>query len=490
MIKLLRLSLCVFSVVCTLLFQQALAQQGFASVTRLNSLPIAYSTKEKAQAKVWKHAGYWWSVLADSTGTQIFRLEGASWTPVLNLVNTDAKADHWMVNNVVHILLYKGGNNNSFLYSIEYDSSSKTYKLWNKRPERVRLVFPSGSEFATLTVDGKGRMWVAYGGVGEVNVRWSDAPYTTWSAPVNLAKGIKDDDVCAITKLPGRIGVLWSNQKTGLFGFKTHLDNRAPTDWSADEVPASQSAINGLPRMADDHMNFKVASDGTLYCAVKTSYTSNDYPLLALLVRRPGGKWDNLYQVTSHEAGGTQPVVILNETMGRIKIVYTTVVNGGDIVYRESSTSKIAFGDARVLISGGGHLYNYATTTHQAYDKDVVILATNLSTIPYQAMGVLAMDSEFEQRGNRPSLLNFFAAFPNPFTSTTTLSFNPAQEGAFTLALHDSKGVKVSVLKQGVAKMGEVYTINVDETALQRGIYYAVLQMGKEVQSLKILFIK
>ena len=42
--------------------------------------------------------------------------------------------------------------------------------------------------------------------------------------------------------------------------------------------------------MADDHIHLAVASNGTLYAAVKTSYDSSGYPKIALLVRRRVGR--------------------------------------------------------------------------------------------------------------------------------------------------------------------------------------------------------
>ena len=48
--------------------------------------------------------------------------------------------------------------------------------------------------------------------------------------------------------------------------------------------------MNGVGTgMADDHMNVAVASDGTLYAAVKARYDTGGYPRMALLVRRPVG---------------------------------------------------------------------------------------------------------------------------------------------------------------------------------------------------------
>jgi hypothetical protein len=141
----------------------------------------------------------------------------------------------------------------------------------------------------------------------------------------------------------------------------------------------------------------KVAQDGTLYCAVKTSYDDSDYPKIALLIRRPSGSWDNLYEVSRR---GTVPSILLNEALGRIRVLYTSQTYGGDILYRESSTSKIAFGKEMVLIRG---VNNYVSSSHQNFQTEVVVLASNSK----YTVGVLARDgaSSSPQRQARQSLL-------------------------------------------------------------------------------------
>jgi hypothetical protein len=54
-----------------------------------------------------------------------------------------------------------------------------------------------------------------------------------------LITGVNDDDIGVVVKLPGQIGVLWSNQNTQRFGFRLHNDADAAGVWGADEVPAS-----------------------------------------------------------------------------------------------------------------------------------------------------------------------------------------------------------------------------------------------------------
>jgi hypothetical protein len=218
-------------------------------------------------------------------------------------------------------------------------------------------------------------MWVAYDVKSTVEVRYSDGNYSTWSTPITIASGINSDDISTIIALPnGSIGVFWSNQSTDRFGFRLHQDGAAPSIWSVDELPASQSALGVGGGMADDHVHVAVASDGTLYAAVKTSYDRSGYPKIALLVRRPNGAWDNLYAVDN---GGTRPIVVLNEAANRLIVAYTTDEGGGDIVYRESPLGTIAFAPRQQLISGG---VNDVTSSKQNVTDDVVFLAAGRSS--------------------------------------------------------------------------------------------------------------
>lgn len=475
--------------------QEKILSYGFASVTPLTPFPISDYTSDKPQSKVWKYADKWWCVIPNgSKGVMILRLDGTSWTYTLTIRATDnARADCRVVGDLVHILLYKGASQNSFLTTVQYDPAIGKYKMWEQRPENVTLVFPPDSETATIVVDTKGRMWLASDGTSEMTVRWSDAPYTTWSAPITIASGAKDDDICTLVVLPslGKIGLFWSNQNSQRFGFKTHIDGANPSSWSADEVPASQSAQKIKYGMADDHMNIIVASDGTMFCGVKTGYNTPGYPQLALLVRRPSGSWDNLYPVTLGE--GTQPRIVLNEAKGTVKIIYTTHENGGDIMYKESSTSKISWGEPVTLISEGGYLYNYATSTHQTYDPEVVILATQQSTSPMQAVSILARDTistkiTDPQNPVPPTDLQInLMVYPNPFPGSTTVSFILAQDSEYSINLYDMKGARISVLRSGWAEAGQLNTFSMEGNTISSGMYLLKLETANGTRVTKLI---
>jgi hypothetical protein len=478
--------------------------RGFQSFVDLDQLSISSATREIPQTKVWQYSGKWWAVAATSTGTKIMRLDNTSWTEVLTIATaTNSRADCRVVGNLVHLLLFRGAGSTSYFVSLEYDAALNTYKRWTQRTSNVNIVFEAGAVTATLDVDGTGKMWIASNNNGTMLVRWSDAPYSTWSAPITIASGAIGEDICAVTALPGKIGVFWSNQNAKRFGFKTHTDGADPTVWSADEVPAGQSALNEGAGMADDHLNIVAAGDGTLYCAVKTGYNKDGLATMALLVRRPNNTWDNLYPVTSSKEGN-RPVVVLNEAAGKVKVMYSTHninfdgTRSGDILYRESSTSAISFGPPVTLMSGAGN-YNleYTTSAHQTYNPAIVVWATNESVSPLKAVGVLATDAVspgaltrsstaptlIEDAGNNGSLI----VYPNPFATRTTLAFILPGSGKYSVILYDSKGRRIRVLKQGWAESGVRNAVSVDGSHLPGGLYYIKVQADGKIQTLKLL---
>jgi hypothetical protein len=349
---------------------------GGTTIQSLTSMPVTEDTGEKPQSKVWRYDDTWWSVMPNDDGIFLWRLDDTEWDPVLKLsANDSAKADVKPLGDLAHVLLYDDAATE--LVSLDY--SSGIYELWPARPTPTPVVLDNGVETATIDVDSTGRMWLAVERDNNIEVRYSDAPYALWSDPISIATGVDDDDIAAVTALPnGTIGVMWSNQVTQRFGFKFHVDGADPMVWSTDEVPASQSAIDGVGfGFADDHLNFAVASDSTLYAAVKTSYDTPGFTKIALLVRRPSGVWDNAYEVAQN---GTRPAVVLNEALGCVYFIYTQNEGGSDIVYKETFVSSIDFSGPELLLIAGADL-NDVTSTKQNATNELLVLASTTTTV-------------------------------------------------------------------------------------------------------------
>lgn len=352
------------------LAMESLEPRQMLSITPLQAIASSGNTGEKPQSKLFEYAGQWWTVMPHSSGTSVFRLDGTSWTATQQITSSSGfRADVKLVGDVAHVLLLDAGRTQ--LASLQYDPADNRFEPWSLRPQLVSVPLPSSTESATLEVDSTGRMWIAYDVSSTVEVRYSDGLYTTWSTPITVASGINSDDISAIIAMPNNtVGVMWSNQSTDRFGFRVHVDGTAPNIWSADEVPASQSALRVGGGMADDHLNLAVTSDGTLYAAVKTSYDKSGYPSVALLVRRPNGVWDDLYTVSN---SGTRPIVVVNEAAGKLIVAYTSATGGGNILYRESPLGNISFGPIGTLISGN---VNNVTSTKYTSTNEIVFLAS------------------------------------------------------------------------------------------------------------------
>lgn len=349
----------------------ALHSLGDFTCSNLQSVPTAFGngnhiTGEKPQSKVWRHDDRWWGIFptssagAASAGTWLWRLDHVTWTSVLKLDDgTDVQADVKVAGNLIHALLYDDAPR---LVSAEYVNGS--YQPWSVRTTPVALT--SGDETGVIELDSTGRMWYVTDTPSAIVAYYSDTPYTSWNGPVTVADGITADDIGGVVALPNQqIGVLWSNQNSSLFGYKSHNDNADPTLWSAEEVADTGSNI------ADDHLNLAVAGDGTLYAAVKTSTD-----LIKLLVRTPAGIWQG-HQVD--ESGvGTRPIVLMDGQGDRVTVIYTSANGLNPIVYKESAHQTISFGPRLTLRDGG---FNDVSSTKQSYSDQLVVLFTDYSNI-------------------------------------------------------------------------------------------------------------
>ena len=461
------------------------ASAQFKTIQALNPLSVTTDTQDKPQSKAWSYDGKHWAVLTNSGGTYLYRLDsGGQWSSVLNISPFRwGRADCKPAGNLTHILLFS--DSTSHLVSLEYDQAARNYKMWSVRPNRVPILLDPSVETATIDIDSHGRMWLASDGTNTINVRWSDSPYNVWSNPINLVTGINTDDISGVVAIPAtnQIGVFWSNQNTRRFGFRTHTDGTSPGTWSADEVPASQSALNVGKGMADDHLHLAVSNNGTLFAAVKTSYNSSNHPQLGLLVRRPNGTWDNMYAVAQN---GTRPIVILNELHDRLKVVYTAAESGGNILYKESAVSNITFGPEYMLINGN---YNFATSVKDTYNSDVVLLASTNTT----AVSVLATDQPRQSLSvtkSVPSQNNFLKVYPNPISTNAIASFSVPKGEAYQLNLHDLKGRLITRLVETKSESGETQTVPINGGSLSNGIYLLQLQTSQSTQTSKIVVTK
>lgn len=339
-------------------------------ITVLSPIVVNDTTANKPQSKTWKYAGSHYAVFPDTTGTFVFKLEGRTWVKHLRISYLKkGKADVFSSENQVFVLLVNGTKNNEL---IVLESDGSEYSLVS----RAALTLGRFVETATVALDSAKRLWIVYDSKHTVELVYSDAPYAQFSVPLMLADNITNDDISVITAIPARrsIGVFWSNQKTKFFAFCEHFDEDAADLWHEDERPAYTQALRAGSGFADDHMNFAVASDGTLYTSIKTGYDRKGYTTIGMLVRRANGVWDQeVYNVST--ASGSKPMIILNEIENFVEVVYdSNGTSGASTLYKRASLDDLVFPGIH-----GSYLYKKGfmpASSKDTSDGDYVIMVT------------------------------------------------------------------------------------------------------------------
>jgi hypothetical protein len=133
-------------------------------------------------------------------------------------------------------------------------------------------------------------------------------------------------------------------------------------------------------------MNLKVASDGRLFVAVKTSLTTNGAALIGLLVRSAGGSWSPLHTVVTTNFEPTRPQCLLNEVDRRVYVFFSS--HETSINYKTSNMDTIAFpagAGTPIMASPTDTGINNPTTTKQQVNPTtgIVVVGSTPTTRRY-----------------------------------------------------------------------------------------------------------
>lgn len=220
------------------------------------------------------------------------------------------------------------------------------------------------AETATIARDRGGRWCVAYNANRHMWARIStDAAGRQWSAPVSVsATPASADDICAVTALPGGVGVLWSDQSADAVFFRVHRQGAAPAQWDPPEAAERGN------KTADDHINIAVDKDGRLYVAMKNSVDTVGQPQHVLRVRSPRGEWSSRpYAPLTSERQPTRPIAQLSPDGGRLFLLHTIAIRGRRPAESFIECQEVAppvsrlDGSARIVIQAAGVTINNVT---------------------------------------------------------------------------------------------------------------------------------
>jgi hypothetical protein len=327
-------------------------------------------TGQKPESKLWLAGGTWWSVMVPPGGGPYhfytLSTDGLTWQDQ-GPGGDDrpfTKPDVLFDGSKLYVASRDdSATKQNRLYRYSFDGSGFT-------PDAGFPVNLTGGGEETLTIakDSTGKLWIAYTAGSRVKVNRSSGNDTVWGTPFTLpvtgASNVKGDDIAAVQAFNGRIGVLWSNQNTQRDYFAYHTDGtNDTTGWTGEVAYAGSLA-------ADDHLNLKTGSDGSIWAAVKTSKgdapDSDAEPAIVLLRRTPTGSWSASTVWTAGE-DPTRPICLLDEASGRVYVLAQVLAGSPDgIYYKVGSLAAPSFaaGLGTPLITGSGKP-NDVTSTKQ-----------------------------------------------------------------------------------------------------------------------------
>ena len=88
-----------------------------------------------------------------------------------------------------------------------------------------------------------------------------------------------------------------------------------------------------------------------------------------------------------------------------------------------------------------------------------------------------------------PSRVGLLPAYPNPFNSSTTITYTLDRRGPVDMALYDVLGRRITVLSQGRQEVG-VHRVRLDAQALASGLFFVRLSASGKVFVDKVLLVK
>jgi len=281
----------------------------------------------------------WWAVLATSgsdgapPGLNLYELVDHNWQFRVHLPDTDPweKADVLYDRRGLVVAVRDEGDaatRQSRVFRMRYGGGAWT------APGAPAPLTSDATESVTIARDSKGRLWAAWASAGAVKVAYTRSARSTGFRQTSIgAPGIDPDDVVAVTSFgsrrKGRIGVMWSDQRTHRFRFASRRDRDRVRRRSWRRQTAYGGGVGGCPtatsaRCGDDHVNLK-AVGGQVYAAVKRSLNDSPNgqpvnpadPLIVMLRRSTRGRW-SAFTVSRVSENASRPSLLLAPGWGGI----------------------------------------------------------------------------------------------------------------------------------------------------------------------------
>jgi len=126
------------------------------------------------------------------------------------------------------------------------------------------------------------------------------------------------------------------------------------------------------------------------------------------------------------------------------------------------------------------------------YEGDIIVTAPGAQGSPdtvHVTLHIEASDLQLLQGIEVPKEFALLPAFPNPFNSTTLLTYCIPVSGKVTLGIYNTSGQRVTTLFNGVQSPG-IHTVSWNPSDAGSGIYFCQLAAGNTIKTRKLVLLK
>ncbi len=184
---------------------------------------------------------------------------------------------------------------------------------------------------------------------------------------------------------------------------------------------------------------------------------------------------ENLFEVNQPDTAHYPP-------LDRIQVI-------DNLVYITSGSNGLRI----VVVSNPENPVNVGFYNTPGYARDIAVLEDGLIYIADETNVGIYRFTDPAGVGDsfilHPSSFIFFSPYPNPFNSTTTISYGLPHPGKVSLQLYDVKGQQISTLFEGNRQAG-IYSTNLAGKDLASGLYFVRLEGAGQVFTRKVMLVR
>lgn len=134
---------------------------------------------------------------------------------------------------------------------------------------------------------------------------------------------------------------------------------------------------------------------------------------------------------------------------------------------------------SRTVTVTGLSLVNLQTYYFSVKSEDGAGLMSSVFTSNGQTVQLTTGINEIDQTG--------LSIYPNPFTNTTTITYNLKENSNVEISLCDVLGKEIRLLKSNQSSGKQEFTINSSDLGLSAGMYFVKFQMNDEQKTIKLI---